>query len=146
MPTHRGQVTRTAPLVGHLVALAHAQSEGRIVVKEERGDMVVVDHKQHIRLAIGNPLLHRFEGLEDRGPHRVVLLVAVKGKADGGGVRGGDGADDLCHGVLSENGPGAARPPGALMHSATIHAPKYSPRPDPGFLYWAPRRIDRHQP
>jgi hypothetical protein len=67
---------------------------------EEGGDVVVEDHQQHVGPLLGDPRLQGREGLEDRGPHRVVPLVAVEGEADGGGVRCGNAADDLGHGWL----------------------------------------------
>ena len=100
MPGHWRQVALAAAFVGHLVLLANAQREGRVVVEEERSDVVVVDEEQHIGLALGNPLLHRLEGLEDGRPDRVVLLVAVEGETDGRRVGCGDGANDFCHACL----------------------------------------------
>jgi hypothetical protein len=83
--------------------LADAESEGGVVVEEERGDVVVVDEQQHVGTALPDPVLHRPEVFEDRCPGRVVLLVLVDGEADGGGVGGSDAADDLGH-VVSLSG------------------------------------------
>ena len=63
--------------------------------------MVVVDEEQHVGFAVCNPLLHGFEVRKDGCPHRVVLLVAVKRKTNGGGVGRGDSANDSCHVSLS---------------------------------------------
>jgi hypothetical protein len=55
VPGQRRQVARAAAFVGHLVLLAHAERESRVVVEEERGDVVVVDHEQHVGLALRQP-------------------------------------------------------------------------------------------
>ena len=94
---HAGQVARARAFVGHGPVRAHAQREGRVVVEEERGDVVVVDEQQHVGLALVHPTAHGVEGFEDGRPHRVAALVAVVGEADGGRVRGGDAADDGGH-------------------------------------------------
>lgn len=85
-----GQVALATALVSDLIALADAERERRVMVEEERGHMVVVGHDHEIRrLDIGQPLLDRREGLEDRGPDRAVLSLRLRseGEADGGGVR-----------------------------------------------------------
>jgi hypothetical protein len=79
----RWQLARTAAFVGDRKFFAHAQREVRVVVEEERRDVVVVDEEQHIRLVLFQPFLHRLVALEDRRPDRVVLLVGVVGEADG---------------------------------------------------------------
>jgi hypothetical protein len=53
------------------------------MIEEERRDVVIVDDEQDVGLLIGQPLLYRPEGVEDRLPHRVVLLAAVVGEANG---------------------------------------------------------------
>ena len=86
MAAHRRQLAGAATFVGDLILVAHAQRKGRIVVEEEGGHMVVVDHQQHIRLLFLEPLLYRFVGLEDGRPDLVVLLVGIEREADGGGM------------------------------------------------------------
>jgi hypothetical protein len=80
----RWQRTRAAALVGHRVRLADAESELRVVIEEERRDVVVEDQEQDIRLLLGQPLLHRLVSLEDWCPRRIVLLVFVEREPDGG--------------------------------------------------------------
>src|SRR5438876_1132850 len=75
----------------------YAQHERRIVVEEERGDVIVVDPQQDLWTLLGEPRRQRREVLEDRRPYRVVALVAVVREANGRRVRGGDAADDACH-------------------------------------------------
>jgi hypothetical protein len=91
----RRQLARAAAFVGDRVAVIDAEHEGRIVIEEEGSDVIVEDHQQHIRLVLGEPALHRREGLEDRRPDRVVLVVPVVGESDGGRMR-----TDPGHGFL----------------------------------------------
>ena len=42
----------------------------RVVIEEERGDVVVEDEEQHVRLLLGQPALDRLIALEDRRPDR----------------------------------------------------------------------------
>ena len=94
---HCRQITRATTFVGHFIFFAHAQRKSRVVIEEERGHMIVVDHEQHIGLALLDPLLHRLEAFKNRSPDRVVLLVAIDGKANGGGMRCGYRTDDVGH-------------------------------------------------
>jgi hypothetical protein len=87
----------TAAFIGGLVAFADPQREGRVVVEEERGHVIVVDDQQDVGLFLRQPLLHRLVSLEDGRPRRVLLLVGVQREADGRRVGGGDGADDVSH-------------------------------------------------
>ena len=48
----RRQLARPAALIGHRVLLADAEREVRVVVEEERGDVVVVDEEQHVGLLL----------------------------------------------------------------------------------------------
>jgi hypothetical protein len=79
---HRRQVARAA-LIGGLVAFADPQREGRVVVEEERGHVIVVDDQQHVGLFLRQPLLHRLVSREDGRPRSVLLLVGVQREADG---------------------------------------------------------------
>ena len=103
MTANGWNIARTTTFVGHFVFFAHTQRESRVVIKEERGHMVVVDHEQHIRFALFDPLLHRLEAFKNRSPYRVALLVAIDGKAYGGGMRCSYRANDLCHVLISLN-------------------------------------------
>ena len=80
------QIARAAAFVGHPVLLADAQREVRVVVEEERGDVVVVDEEQHVGLLLGEPSLDRLVAGKDGRPHRILLLLRVEREADGGRV------------------------------------------------------------
>ena len=100
MTLDRRQVARPAAFVGHVPLGPDAQRERRVVVEEERRDVVVVDHEQHVGPLLGQPVRQRREVPEDRRPDRIVLLVLVVGEADGRRMRRGDAADDACHAFL----------------------------------------------
>ena len=101
--------------------VADAEREVRVVIEEERGDVVVVDEEQDVGLLLGQPLLHRLVAGEDGRPHRVLLLVRIEREADGGGVRGGDAADDRGHGLLRRRRrPEYAAVPPALAREGRI--------------------------
>jgi hypothetical protein len=97
MPGDRRQAARPSAFVGHLVALADAEGERRVVVEEERGDVVVVDDDRGVGPLLLQPLLDRGERLEDGCPHGVVALVPVVRESDGRRVRTRDCANDACH-------------------------------------------------
>ena len=97
MPFDRRQVASATALVRDVPLRPDAQRERRIVVEEERGDVIVVDRQDHVRFLLGEPVGHRGEVLEDGCPDGVVALVLVERKADGGRVRGGDASNDPCH-------------------------------------------------
>ena len=99
----RGQVAGAAALVGDRVLLADAEGEGRVVVEEERRDVVVEDVDDRVGLLLAEPVLDRLERLEDRRPGRVVLLVLVVGEANGRRVRCRNAADDPGHVRLQGN-------------------------------------------
>src|SRR6185503_9797917 len=84
-------------LVGNPVFIAHAEREGRVVVEEERGGVVVEAEEQHVGLLLGQPLRHRLVALEQRLPVRVLLLALVERHGDGGYVGRADSTDDLSH-------------------------------------------------
>ena len=88
-----------------LADMTHAEGEVRVVIEEERGDVIVRDEEQHVGLLVEQPLLHGLVALEDRGPDRILLLVGVEGEADGGGVGRCDAPDDAGHGDLRMNVP-----------------------------------------
>jgi len=94
-------VARAAALVRHRVGVADAERERRVVVEEERGDVIVVDEDERVRPLLGEPLPDRHVGREDRPPDGVVGGLPVVGEADGRGVRGRDRTDDSGHLVIS---------------------------------------------
>src|SRR5262249_5948867 len=100
MPFYLRQWPRAAAFIGHPVFRAHAQREMRVVIEEERRDVIVVDEEQHVGLLLGQPAFDGLVAREDGRPHRVLLLFRVEREADGGGVRGGDAADYCRHGML----------------------------------------------
>src|SRR6185436_11265626 len=67
---------------------------------EERGDVVVVDEEEYVGLFLGQPFLDRLVAGEDGRPHRVLVLLRVERETDGGGVRGGDAANNRGHELL----------------------------------------------
>src|SRR6185437_2851955 len=93
----RGQVARAAALVGDRVLLADAEGEGRVMVEEERRDVVVEDVDDRVGLLLAEPVLDRLERLEDGRPRGVVLLVLVVGEANGRRVRCRNAPDDPGH-------------------------------------------------
>jgi hypothetical protein len=97
MPLDRRQLARAAALVGHRILLADAEREMRIVIKKERGDVIVIDEKQNVRPLFGEPALHRPETLEDRCPDRIALPAGIQSEADGRGMRGPDASHYRCH-------------------------------------------------
>ncbi len=97
---HRGQAAGAAALVRDGVLLADAQRERRVVVEEERRDVIVEDVDDRVGPVLLEPGGHRLERPEDRGPVGVVLLVLVVGKANSRRVRGGDATDDPGHLLL----------------------------------------------
>src|SRR5690606_11169515 len=88
---------RAATFVSGVIFLAHAQREVRVVVEEERGDVVVEDVKQNVGLVLCQPVLNGLVALEDRLPDRILMLLRVERETDGGGMRGGDPTDDPGH-------------------------------------------------
>src|SRR5205823_3064210 len=62
----RRQLARPAALIGHRVLLPHSEREVRVMVEEERGDVVVVDEEQDLRPLLLQPLLHRLVAREYR--------------------------------------------------------------------------------
>jgi hypothetical protein len=83
MSGDRGEFPRPATLIGNPESIPYAESELRVVIEEERGDVVVVDEEQHIGLLFRQPTLDGRVGLEDRCPHRIALFVSIQRKADG---------------------------------------------------------------
>jgi len=73
---HR-HVARSAAFVGRCVALVHPERESGIMIEEERGNVIVVDHEQHIDALVLHPLSHLGETFEDRRPGRIVLLARI---------------------------------------------------------------------
>jgi hypothetical protein len=55
MPLDRGQIARPAPFVSDRPLRTYAQHERRIVVEEERGNVVVVDPQEDVRTLLGKP-------------------------------------------------------------------------------------------
>ena len=90
----RQQATCAAAFVGRVPGGADAERERRVMVEEERGDVIVVDDQQRVRPLLGKPCADRLISLEDGLPDRIGALVGVVCKADRGRVRRGDGADD----------------------------------------------------
>ena len=86
------QRARPAAFVGDGVFRADAEREVRVVIEEERRDVIVVDEEQHVGLLRREPLLHGLVAREDRRPHGVVLLAGVEREADRRRVRARDAA------------------------------------------------------
>src|SRR5205814_2884805 len=120
MPFQGWNRARTEALVGDAVFLAHAQREGRVVVEEKSGGVIVEAEEQHVGPALGEPLRHRLVALEQRLPVRVVLPALVESDADGRHVRGADAADDFRHVRSRRAAPGC--PPG-FYAAAPAQAP-----------------------
>src|SRR5581483_8612685 len=97
MPLDGRQLAGATALVSHPVTVADAQGEMRVVVEEERGDVVVENKEQHVRTLLRQPALHRLVAGEDRRPDGVLLFVGVEREADSRCVRGGDTAYDRGH-------------------------------------------------
>jgi hypothetical protein len=91
------ELARAAALIRDPVAVADTEREVRVVIEEERGDVVVEDEEQHVRLLFREPALHGLVALENRRPHRVLLLVRVERKADRRRMGGRDSAHDGRH-------------------------------------------------
>ena len=97
MAADRRHRARASALVCHPIAIIHPEAEGRIMVKEERGDVIIIDHQQHVGPLIFEPCADREIGVKDRLPGRILLLVGVKREADGRRMRTGDRADNGGH-------------------------------------------------
>src|SRR5216684_4035351 len=126
MPFQGWNGPRPEALVGDAVLVAHAQREGRVVIEEKSGGVIVEAEEQHVGLALGEPLRHRLVALEQRLPVRVVLLALVESDADGRDMRGADAADDFRH--VKSRRAGQDCPPGFY---AAAPAPAPSARTGP---------------
>ena len=80
----RWHVARSAAFVGRGVAVVDAQRERRVVVEEERRDVVVVDREQHVHVLLAHPAADGVEAVKDGLPRRVLVLAGVLGKANRG--------------------------------------------------------------
>src|SRR5678816_4946142 len=100
MPADRWQRAWATALVRRRIRFADSKREVGVVVEEERRDVVVEDHEQHVRLLLGEPSLYWLISLEDRRPGRVVLFMRIQREPDGGRMRAGDGSDDCGHCLL----------------------------------------------
>src|SRR5438445_11372428 len=110
MPLQRRNGTWAEAFVGNAVLLAHAQREGRVVVEEKSGGVIVETEEQHVGPALSEPLRHRLVALEQRLPVRVVLLAPVENDADGRDVRSADAVDDFR--LLRSHRDSSGFPPG----------------------------------
>src|SRR5882762_10210930 len=108
MPFQGWDGARPEAFVGDAVLVAHAQREGRVVVEEKSGGVIVEAEEQHVGLALGEPAGDRLVALEQRLPVRVVLLALVESDADSRYVRGADAADDFCHVRSRRAAPGCS--------------------------------------
>ena len=97
VPLDRRELAGAAALVRDPVLVADAEREVRVVIEEERGDVIVENEEQHVRLFLGQPALHGLVTLEDRRPHRVLLLVGIERETDCRSVGRGDTAYDRGH-------------------------------------------------
>ena len=79
------------------VRRADAEGEGRVSVEEKLVHVVVVNDQEQIRPHLIQPLPGRNVTIEQRRPHRLLLLSAVPGHADRGRVGGADAADHCRH-------------------------------------------------
>src|SRR6476661_1113815 len=68
----RRKVARAGPFVGDVPFGPHTERERRVVIEEERRDVIVVDQQQHVRALVREPRAERCEILEDRRPYGVV--------------------------------------------------------------------------
>ena len=83
-PLIAGRRPRTSAFVRDCERLCETQREVRIVVEEERGDVIVIDEEQHVGGLLLEPRSHRSEALEDRRPDRIVGLLRVERESDRG--------------------------------------------------------------
>src|SRR5260370_39883190 len=97
MSRDRRQCPRAAALVGNRIGVANAEREVRVMIEEERRDVIVEDDEQDVWLLVGEPLLHGRVCLKDGRPDRVVLFLPVERKPDGGRMRSCDSSDDSRH-------------------------------------------------
>ena len=146
------QAARAAAFVRHTVFVINTQREGRVVVEEKSGYVVVEDIDQRIRFFLVEPALQRLEAFENRCPRRIMLFMMIDCEADGRGMRDGNTANNSSHNgtPLIDDGQRLVaphRPPYA--HSARRYADSYGaaeyrlPRgrpaaPAPGKLTSAP--------
>src|SRR3954469_2463334 len=100
MPLELRDVSHAEPLVGDAVRLANAEREGRVLVEEERGGVVVEAEEEDIGLLLRQPLRHRLVALEERLPVGIALLALVERHRDRGHVGGANAANDASHGGL----------------------------------------------
>ena len=66
MALDRGQIARTGAFIGDMPFRSHSERERRVMIEEERGDVIVIDHQENIRALLGEPGGQRREVLEDR--------------------------------------------------------------------------------
>ena len=97
MPLQGRQLAGTAAFVSHRKDVTYAERELRVVIHEEGRHVVVENVEDDVWRLLLQPLLHGFIALEDGGPDRIVLLVGIHGKADGGRVGSGETANDGGH-------------------------------------------------
>src|SRR5262249_3499914 len=69
----------------------------RVVIEEERRDVIVEDHEQNIGLLLGEPRANGLVGRKDGGPHWIVLFLFIERETDSGGVGAGNSSYDSCH-------------------------------------------------
>src|SRR5690606_24643398 len=100
MALDRRQRAGTAALVRYRIQIADAEREMRVVIEEERGDVIVVDEKEHVRALLLQPLLNGTVALENGLPDRIHLLVRVQREPDGRCMRRRDAAENLRHDAL----------------------------------------------
>lgn len=82
MTLHRRQRAPPAAFIGDFVFVVDTKREGRIMIEEKRGDVVVIGDENNVRLFLGHPIVDRLVGVEDRLPDGVGCLFAVVREAD----------------------------------------------------------------
>jgi hypothetical protein len=84
-------------LVGVVVLRGGAHGEGGHLVEEKIQTVVVVEHHDHVRLLLVQPLVDGRKAVEEGFPVRFLLQTLVDRAADRGNVGRAEASDELCH-------------------------------------------------
>ena len=94
---HVRQIALAPAFIGLRIHLARAEREGRIGVEEEPVHVIVVDHDEQVRPQRLEPGAHRHVAVEQRRPHRVLLLPLVVHRPERRRVRRTDTTNHPSH-------------------------------------------------
>src|SRR5579875_3881034 len=102
------QLPRFAAFGGDRIRLPDPKRERRVMIEEERRDVIVIHDEEHVRALLRKPGADRLVRLENGTPNGIVGTMPIEGEPDRRGMRSRNSTENSRHSSPSGRAPSSA--------------------------------------